>query len=285
MGLIRWLRKPSIPEFHTDHVDLEQLDHSMNMLKSTTEEVSHAAVCAAKVLGDRLHYAEFRFNSTIDHIDDLVIVKDGEGRWKTLNKVGQQAFGWHHGEYYDKTDEHLAREYPLFANNLSICKKTDEAAWEQRKAHRSEEIIPNGNTNLIYDVVKTPIFEEDGDRKELIIIGRDITESRERSRRMKACFQALNSASDVIAIVDSNCRIFFCNDQFVRAFHVHNYDMVVGQKLDDVVGTINPKMWLTVQKNKTWKGDHENYHLAVLPMMNGEPKPIYHVCTFKKLKR
>ncbi len=284
MGILsRWLKRPTAPEVCTTHIDIAKLDRSMFMLRTTTEEVSQAAVKAAKVLEERLHDAELRFHSTVDHITDLVIVKDGDGRWKTLNRIGQDVFGWHHGEFFNKTDLELSVEFPQFRDTLLVCKKTDDATWEHRKSYRTEECVPNGTSKFIFDVIKTPVFNDDGTPKELIVIGRDVTEIRERQRRTKACFQALNSASDVIAIVDHNCRIFFCNDRFIDAFNITSYNSVVGEKLDDVVGELNPKMWSTVQKNKSWKGEFQEYQLNVFPMMNGEPKPIYHVCTFKKL--
>lgn len=283
MAILKWLRKP-VPTLSDDStsIDIAQLDRSMHLLRTTTAEVSQAAVNAARTLEEQLQWAEFRFNSTIDHIDDLVIVKDGSGRWKTLNKIGQDAFGWHHGEYYDKTDLELAEAYPRYKATLLFCHKTDEIAWEMQKSFRVEEIIPDGTNQLIFDVVKTPVFNDDGTPKELIVIGRDVTESREKQRRMRACFHALNSASDVIAIIDKHGRIFFCNDRFTDAFGVVDYNSCVSQKLEDVVGPIHPDMWETVQKNIAWTGPFGIYNLNVFPMMNGEPKPIYHVCTFKK---
>ena len=105
-----------------DRIELEKgrLESSLQLLKQTTNEVSSTAVNAAIVLERRLRDTECRFFSTIDTINDLVIVKDGEGRWKTLNKVGQDLLGWHHREYYDKTDIELIQLFTkqLFSEEL-----------------------------------------------------------------------------------------------------------------------------------------------------------------------
>lgn len=256
----------------------------MNMLRSTTEEVSYAAVCAAKALEDQLHHVELRFNSTIDHLADLVLIKDGEGRWKTLNKAGQEVFKFHHGEFFDKTDVEISEEFSVFKESLEICSRTDQLAWDLKRPYRVEEMkIPNGSSYYTFDVVKTPVFDESGNPKEMVIVGRDVTEIREKQRRTKACFHALNSASDVIAIIDNHCRIFFCNDRFVEQFGVGDYNDCIDRKLEEVIGEIDPDMWATVQTNKSWTGEFQDYKLSVLPMMNGQPKPIYHVCTFKLL--
>lgn len=184
------------------HIELEKdrLESSLQLLKKTTDEVSIAAVNATIVLEDRLRDTEYRFFSTIDTIDDLVIIKDGEGRWKTLNKVGQDLLGWHHGEYYNKTDHELIALFPQMKDTLSKCILTDDAAWNLGRSNRVEEYITFGNSNKILDVIKTPVFNRDGTRKELIIVGRDMTEIIEQQRRMKTCFHAMNS--DGCAILD-----------------------------------------------------------------------------------
>lgn len=274
--------KPQISVTPTP-INTEDLDCSLNLLRATTLEVSTAAANAATVLQDQLRDSEFRFNSTIDYITDLVIVKDGEGKWKTMNRLGQEVFGWMHGEYYDKTDEQLAVMYPRFKETMQICKKTDDIAWESGRSCRAEEHVPSTNADYTFDVIKTPVFNVDGSRKELIVIGRDVTEIREKNQRNKACFQALNSASDMIVIIDSAGRVFFCNDKFVEILNLDEYDKVVGERLVDVIPTVTGEheMWQTVQSNKAWEGTSGSFRLNVLPVMNGAPKPIYYVCTLK----
>lgn len=280
--MFRAFRRPTIEPVSCP-VDTVRLDESLHLLRTTTIELSEAAVSAAKALEDQLHDSEFRFISTIDSITDIVVIKDGAGRWKTLNKLGQDVFGWSHGEFYDKTDEQLGEEFPHLKETMAICTKTDAVAWETKKSYRTEERVPDGVDEYVFDVVKTPRFNTDGSRKELIVIGRDVTEIREKQRRTKACFHALNSASDMIAIIDTNCRIFFCNDRFVEQLHIVDYNECVGERLDDVTPAITEfdVMWETVQKNQAWEGSCGKYKLNVLPMMNGAPKPIYYVCTFK----
>ena len=220
-----------------DHIELEKgrLESSLQLLKQTTDEVSSAAVNAAIVLERRLRDTEYRFFSTIDTIDDLAIVKDGEGRWKTLNKVGQDLLGWHHGEYYDKTDIELIQLFPKFKDTLITCIETDAAAWELRQSNRVEEYILCGDKYRILGIIKTPVFRDDGSRKELIIVGRDMTDLVEKQRRTKACFHALNSASDGIVIIDAKARIVFSNDEFNRRFGIEEYKNILNEKRIDVL--------------------------------------------------
>jgi PAS domain S-box-containing protein len=275
--------KPATPALINSTIDTCRLDSSLTLLRTTTIELSEAAVSAASVLQDRLRDSEFRFNSTIDHITDLVIIKDGDGKWKTMNRLGQEVFGWLHGEFYDKTDDQLAEEFPRFKDTMALCTKTDNIAWETSLSHRAEERVPSCSKDYLFDVIKTPVFHSDGTRKELIVIGRDVTEIREKQQRTKACFQALNSASDMIVIVDTSRRVFFCNDEFVERLNLTSYNDVVGERMQDVVPTISnvDEMWNTVESNQVWGGTAGSFTLNILPVMNGAPKPIYYVCTLK----
>lgn len=270
-----------------DHIELEKcrLESSLQLLKQTTNEVSSAAVNAVIVLERRLKDTEYRFYSTIDTIDDLVIIKDGEGRWKTLNKVGQDIFGWYHGEYYDKTDIELMQLFPKFKDTLITCIETDTAAWELRQSNRVEEYVLCGDKYRILDTIKTPVFHDDGSRKELIIVGRDMTELVEKQRRTKACFHALNSASDGIVIIDAKARIVFSNDEFNRRFHIEHYEKILNKKMIDVLPWLvkYDDIWQHARNNNSIKiATEEAGDILVMPMMNGLPKPIYFICTFKK---
>lgn len=292
--------------------DIESdIDKSFRLLKTAAAEVSAAAVSAAETLQEKLNASKNRFFWTIDSIEDLVLVKDGNGCWKTLNKFGQTIFNMHHGEYVGKTDLQLIEEFPSFKESLMVCLKSDTEAWDIGRASRFKEVIPRGDDIYHFDVIKTPTFHPDGTRRELIIIGRDVTEVTEKSKRERACFQALNSASDAIMIMDKNAHVYFCNDQFVTQFNLENYQEIIGLPLKQILPEFPQynQMWESVHQNIPWSiqclpqqldrfnkpcacpvkktnCDPDNclsfnIQIHVLPMMNGQVRPIYYVCTFK----
>ena len=265
--------------------DLSILDHSLHLLKATTLEVSEAAISASQVLEERLRKSERRFYAVIDAISDVVIVKDGDGRWKTMNKTGQDLFGWHHGEYHDHTSKELSAMYPAMKGALTEGDISDKQAWQKRSVIQFQEEITLNNQSGFMDIIKTPVYNEDGSRKELIIIGRNITHLISENKRNKACFTALNAASDIIFIVDRHERIYFCNDGFVDCFGYASYEDVVGLPIFDIIeGVDSKKIWKKLRQNKpttiTYK---ELYSLSMIPMMNGEPEPLYFIGTMKPL--
>lgn len=285
--------KPSIPPINNNPLPIEdhvqKIDDSFQKLRNATSDVAKAAIEASKNLEQRLVDTEYRFFSTIDAIEDFVIIKDGEGRWSTVNRAGQNLFGWIHGEYYDKTNEELAKRYTLYAETLLKCAESDERAWLSKATTRSQECIPYCLQGYrCFDIMKTPVFHEDGSRKELIIVGRDITEELEKQRRMNAAFIALNAVSEIIVILDFRGHIFFCNDSFVDQFNITNYDSIVGSHICDVIDIPKARyneMWDIVSHNKEWDSTCTADGLLdihVTPMMNGVSYPVYYICTVRK---
>ena len=276
-------RNASCAVVENQPISMECLDQSFEMLKTATVQVSQEAVKTARVLEEKLRDSEFRFLSIADSIEDVVVLKNGEGRWTMVNKFGRDVMGFKDNEYFMKTDQELMDMFPHLKETFAICQMTDKMAWMSKKPYRAEESIPSEDMHYHLDMVKTPVFNDDGSRKELIIVGRDITEVYEKRQRTRACFHALNAASDAIFIVDSNKHIFFCNDTFVELFQFGSYKDVTGKSICDVIPSINctDDMWEILKNNNSWESDFEDFRLTVVPMMNGVPDPIYYVCTLK----
>ncbi|MFE8702781.1 ATP-binding protein [Cytobacillus sp. FJAT-54145] len=121
---------------------------------------------------------EQHLSTLINSMVDFVCFKDGEGRWLETNQFGLKLFQIEHVDYKGKTDTDLAEHTEFYREALIYCQEvSDRIAWENRTTTRCEEVIPmpNGLTKT-FDTIKQPLFNEDGSRKALIVMGRDITE-------------------------------------------------------------------------------------------------------------
>jgi PAS domain S-box-containing protein len=167
---------------------------------------------------------EQRLRTLINSTPDFICFKDGQNRWLEANQALIALFALAGVEYQGKTNTELADlTTPMFRAPLLACEASDELAWQANSAHRGEEIIPrgDGSTN-IYDVVKAPIFEPDGSRKALVVLGRDITEKkhaelalRESEARMRAITDA---AREAIIMMDAAGLISYWNPAAERIF-------------------------------------------------------------------
>jgi PAS domain S-box-containing protein len=122
----------------------------------------------------------------IDTMPDCVSFKDGEGKWLQINKFGAQLFEIEGVDYKGKTDKEMAEYTDFYHDALIYCIDTDEEAWKAGKVSRCEETIPlRDGSNKIFDAFKVPIFNNDGSRKGLVVIGRDITALKETESMLR----------------------------------------------------------------------------------------------------
>ncbi len=148
------------------------------------------------------------FLELINQTPDIICFKDGEGRWLLANASDLDLFHLKDVDYIGKTDADLADEtHEIYRDAFSVCMQTDEECWKQKKIVRKDEVIPLvSEEEAIYDVFKIPVFNEDGSRKNLIVLGRDVTARRlaehelfsaklqaEESDRLKSAFLATMS--------------------------------------------------------------------------------------------
>lgn len=117
-----------------------------------------------------------KLNLLIETMPDFVSFKDGEGKWLQINKFGAQLFELEGIDYNGKTDREMAEYTDFYHDALIYCIDTDEEAWKAGEVTRCEEIIPlRDGSAKTFDAFKVPIFNHDGSRKALLVIGRDIT--------------------------------------------------------------------------------------------------------------
>jgi len=121
----------------------------------------------------------------IETIPDAIFLKDGEGHWLLINEPAKKLFNLHQIDWYRKTDLELAELQPDFRPAYEGCVKDDLLAWQKGSLLVSEEYIPDEHGDLrTMEVLKMPTFETNGERKGLVIIGRDITEHKRSQQRI-----------------------------------------------------------------------------------------------------
>ncbi|PPA69723.1 ATP-binding protein [Jeotgalibacillus proteolyticus] len=122
---------------------------------------------------------ELKMTALIQSMPDFVCFKDGEGRWIKTNDFGLELYGLTNDQYVNKTDIELGLINPFFKDAFDYCTISDEETWQKAITVRAEEafFIPSGELKT-FDVIKVPLFYEDGSRKALITIGRDISQQK-----------------------------------------------------------------------------------------------------------
>jgi PAS domain S-box-containing protein len=124
----------------------------------------------------QLKDSEERLKVLINNLPDFVCYKDGEGRWHEVNKAGLKLFDLEGVDYYGKNDSDLSFYSSFYKDVFRTCEESDEKTWKSGTPTYTDEVIPrpNGDT-LVYQITRVPTFDELGNRKRLVVFGRDVT--------------------------------------------------------------------------------------------------------------
>ncbi|HWQ66418.1 MAG TPA: PAS domain S-box protein [Methanospirillum sp.] len=151
-----------------------------------------------KSVDKALRESEDRLRTLINAMPDIVCFKDGQGRWLVANPFDIELFKLTGVDYQGKTDSDLADFSPFYQEAFLACKDSDEKTWQAGKAMRGIEVIPRPEErDLIFDIIKVPTYHDDGSRKGLVVIGRDITELRDAQNESALAISKLNLLSTI----------------------------------------------------------------------------------------
>lgn len=145
-----------------------------------------------------LQEANDRLAALIEALPDAIFFKDGEGRWQVINQVGAKLFQVQDFPWRGKSEAEMSAARPDFRSIHEACSVGDEAAWSAGGLSVNVEHLvgPDGRSRE-FEVRKVPLFESDGRRKALVVIGRDITERRQAAEALSESREDLNRAQAV----------------------------------------------------------------------------------------
>ena len=140
----------------------------------------HRDITERKRAEEALNKSESRLRTLINSTPDIICFKDGQGRWLIANDADLELFCLKNVDYLGKTDLELSEfTAPIYKDAFLNCANSDEKAWQAKIISRGEETITKvDGIKKVYDVLKIPVFEDDGNRRGLVVLGRDTTEKK-----------------------------------------------------------------------------------------------------------
>ena len=118
-----------------------------------------------------------RLSAFANALPDTVVIKDGESRWQTINKAAEAMLGMDGFPWEGRNNQELALLRPDFRKFHEAALVSDEQAWAKGDISLCiENIAANDAEPRVCEVRKIPLFAENGQRKALMVIARDITE-------------------------------------------------------------------------------------------------------------
>jgi PAS domain S-box-containing protein/putative nucleotidyltransferase with HDIG domain len=139
----------------------------------------------------RIEEDEERLRTLVNALPDFVIFKDGLGRWQDVNEVGRQLFQFTDDSFHGQTDLELVKSNPTLRELFLWCYRTDEETWQNRQPFQCNVsgFAVNGRLRR-FDLVKVPIYQPTGERKGMLILGRDVTQLKESEEELTHAYDS-----------------------------------------------------------------------------------------------
>ena len=211
---------------------------------------------STRALRDR----EEQLRSLINAAPDVICLKDSEGRWLEANKGYLELFAFSDLDYQGKAGAVLIDlADPVYRDAMFTCQANDEKTWYAGKTMRFEEkiISPDGQEK-IYDVIKKSIFNKDGTRKGLLVLGRDNSGWKKHEAELQMLKAAVEQTVEGIVISDHGGTILYVNPAFEQ---ITGYDLtgIIGEnfsilKSDQHDDRFYAEIWNNINQGKVWQG-------------------------------
>jgi PAS domain S-box-containing protein len=162
-------------------------------------------ITESKLNKEKLIESEERLQVLINATPDVICFKDGKGRWLISNEANLELFGLKNVDYFGKTDIELAEYAPLILKSaLLYCFESDNETWNQKTIWQMDEVVQTPKGELIYNIIKVPLFHVNGDRKAIVVLGRDVTERKRTEDTLKQSEQRYKQLQELFRYVADN---------------------------------------------------------------------------------
>ena len=193
-----------------------------------------------KAIANNLEKTEELQRTLLNASPDIICFKDGEGRWLLANDAILKLFRLEEVDYHGKTDAELAIHSPFYSSAFLTCEATDEQAWATRNISIAEEVIPTPEgENIILEVIKLPLFHPNGERKALVVIGRDVTLRKEHENRIAESEHRFHTLLDTMENIpiqgyDENRNVIYWNTASTKLYG-YSQEEALGERLENLI--------------------------------------------------
>lgn len=209
---------------------------------------------------EALRHSEARLSGLIEALPDAVFLKDGQGCWQVVNNAGLRLFRLAGEDWRGRDAQQIARLRPDLKGEMTECRLSDEAAWRQGVATRTEERLIDGDgRERQWEFVKLPLFNPDGSRRALVVVARDLTEHRRAEENQRLAASVFENSGEAIVIMDADGSVVSANHAFTQMTGYHPEE-VTGRKPPSLDSHLHDesfyrRLWTNLHDSSYWQSE------------------------------
>ncbi|MEI7614225.1 MAG: EAL domain-containing protein [Betaproteobacteria bacterium] len=211
-------------------------------------------------LQGRLLSAGLTLRTLINALPDIVCFKDGKGRWLEANKALIDYFQLHGVDYRGKRGMELPAAQDFYHAAFLASEAADEVVWQSGQTTRQEENLPAPDgTPRIFELVRIPLFHENGRRNGMVIVGHDLSERKQTEVDQRLAARVFETTGEAIMVTDTRARIVLVNTAFCRITGYSESEILGNTPLILNSGRHDQRfyndIWRSLLKTGTWAGE------------------------------
>lgn len=175
-----------------------------------------------------LSQSEQRLQAILENAPAVVYLKDMDGRYLMINKLYERLF------HVDRLGVIGKRDFDLFSREVAeSLRANDLQVLERERALHVEEQVPQDDGLHIYNSIKFPVRDAEGQVYAMCGISTDITEKKRAEQRLRQSAAVFENISEGMLITDTDGRVLDVNRSFCE---------ITGYARQEVLGA-NPRLW------------------------------------------
>jgi PAS domain S-box-containing protein len=275
-NMLSWKGKDNVKKDLIPDLGLE------SMLLDSIKETRKISNRIITKLDSEIQAREVLLDKVFNTIEGAIVLKDSNGRIKVLNKDAKYLYGIVDSEYKDKTFGELQNLYKNYNTTLFHFNCYISKVLETNQPEIFEQIISDVEGNqFLAKITITPITEE-GYPSYVMLHIVNISKDKDNIRQISALVNALNKASDAIAVLDAEFNVIYVNTTYLQLVNKSTsevvnkpIDILSDYFLSDLATRLDSEaLTFTTSKNK----------VTVTPIFNGKPHPINYIVVVRSQK-
>jgi PAS domain S-box-containing protein len=186
--------------------------------------VEHGLEVTERVeLEEKLNRQRVLLNTVFETIPDIVYMKDKEGKYLLVNQAYEKCFGIGRDEVLGKTMEDI-----LPRESAENFLESDRLVFGGEVYRGEQRLVINGK-DLVFDTIKMPLRDDDGNIYGLVGVSHDITDRKRSEESRILLLKAVESLTVGVTISDADGKIIYTNPAEAA---MHGYDVMELQGKD-----------------------------------------------------